>query len=446
MNIEERIYKEQGELLKIIDKALAYAQKNGVTQAAASVSKRTGLKVKVRNQEVEKVSFSKGRSLSIEVYTNRCSGSSYTRDLSEDAIISTVDAAIAISRHTTRDEYAGLPEEKDMQDQNVDLDQFHPQEPDADKMANDALSLEKMSLAHPQIKQSYGASFVNSYGQLIIGNTYGTRLCKPFSSFSESINLIAEKDGKMENDGAGHSAVDFADLWSMEKLSSCAIERTISRLGPRKLQTMTCPVIFDKRAAPTLLSFLLDGLNGRSQFQKTTFIKDCLGTKLFPDWINIEENPYIPKKIFSSCFDMDGARTTRKFIINGGVCESYILDAYSARQLKMQNTGNAGMVSNVIVSNSGITKEQLLKQMGKGLIVTELMGSGFDEITGKLSVGACGFWVENGEIQYPVNEITIAGDVKELFQNIVAIDDDFDPRSSVKVGNILIDHMKIAGK
>lgn len=445
MNIEERLSKEQLELQRIIDKTLAYAQKCGVSQAAASVLKQTGLTIKVRNQDVEKVAFSKDRSLSITVYNNHCKGSSATTDLSDDAIISTVDAAIAISHHTEKDEYSGLAEEKDLQDKIIDLDQFHPIEPDPDIMTADAIRLEKLATSNDKVKQSIGATIVNEYGQNILGNTYGQRLYTPYSIFSESVGLIAEKDGKMENGYGYHYAANSNDLWSLEDVAKEAIDDTLSKLGPRKLSTMTCPVIFDKNLSPRLFGYLIAGLSGRDQFKKTSFINDCLGSQLFPEWLSIEENPYIPKELASSCFDADGARTLRRFIINKGINESYILSAYSARQLKMQNTGNAGGTHNLIVTNSKISRSKLLKQMNNGLIVTELMGNGFDSITGDLSVGASGFWVENGEIQYPVNEITIAGNVKNMFKDIVAISNDINQRSSTKVGSVLIDHMKIAG-
>lgn len=446
LNIYERTQKERIELEKTIEKLLAYAKKQGADQTKAAINKQTGITAEIRNQNVEKVTFSKDRSLHITVYCNHCSGSVTTTDLSDDAIYNAIDAAIAISKHTEYDEYSGLPNEDDLYFGNIDLDRFHPQEPDPNVCIENAMNLEKLTIGKPFIKQTISATFHSSYGQGVMGNSNGQMLNIPFSDFSSSISLLAEKDGAMESGYGHHFSCDINDLWSNEKIAKEAIDETISKLGAKKIQTTTSPVIFDNSVSPILFYFLAGGLGGRSQFKKTSFINDCLNKQLFPSWININEDPFIKKNPYSRAFDFDGAKTTAKPIIENGVVKTYILSAYSARQLKMKNTGNAGGSATWKVTNSNITQKQMLKELDTGLLVRDLMGTHFDPNTGDFSFGAEGLWVENGQIAHPVHEITIAGNIKEVYKNLVGIANDIDPRSKIKVGSVLIPSLKIAGK
>lgn len=448
LSINERIKKEQIELEKIIEKAITYAKKQGADQAKIYVSKSTGLDVSVRNQEVENISFNKNRVLGITVYCNNSKANCTTSDLSDDAIYSSVDAAIAIAHYTQKDPFAGLPEKDDLMFETIDLDILHPLEPDPDFSTKQAIELEKLALNHPLIKQTINSSFCNRYGQSIVGNTYGQIITSQFSYFSSSIGLIGEKDGVMENGYGYHFACDINDLWSIETIAKEAIDKTIRHIGARKIKTISVPVIFDKSTATTLFNFLISALSGKSQFKKTSFLNDCLNTQVLPNWLSVYEDPLIKKEFASSYVDNDGAKTIPRFIVEDGVVKSYLLSAYSARQLKLKNTGNAGGIYNWIINskNKVPTKNELLKTLDKGLIVTSLMGHGFDPITGDYSFGAKGLWVEQGEILYPVHEITIAGNAKDTLKNIIAIDNDINKKSQIKTGNILVDTIKIAGK
>lgn len=445
LNIYERTEKDRSELTKTIEKILAYAKKKGADEAAVAISKKTGISTKVRNQDVEKLTFSKDRSIGITVYCNKCSGSVATTDISDESLYNAVDAAIAISKHTQYDEYSGLPDESDLYKDNIDLDMFHPQEPDPDFCINRALELEKLTIGKPFIKQTVASSFSSKYGLTVIGNSLGQIISIPTSAFSSSLTTIGEKDGNMETGSGYHLSCDLNDLWSNEKIANEAIEDTTSRLGAIKINTMTAPIIFDKLVSPSLFGVLAAGLSGRSQFKKTSFITGCLEQQLFPSWINVYEDPFIKKNIHSAPFDSDGSKTIAKPIVENGIIKTYLLSSYSARQLKMKNTGNAGGTYNWIISNSNISQKDLLKEMGTGLLVKDTIGSHIDRTTGDFSFGVSGDWIENGEVAYPVHEITIAGNIKDVFKNIVKIANDPDPRVGKQVGSMFIGELKIAG-
>lgn len=445
MEINERIDKEQRDLEKIVRKALAYAEKNGADEAVVSVSKSTGLSTSVRNRNVEKVTFRKTRSMAICVYKNKCKGVAASSDLSDSAVKDAIDAAIAISKHTEPDQYSGLPDKNDLLMESVDLDQFHPTEPNSDECIETALELEKIGLSNPKIKQSMGARISQNYGLAVRGNTLGQIFSHKHSGFSRSLSLTAEQDGISECGSGWHSSCDKNDLWDLEKIAKEAIEDTVSQLGARKIKTTSAPVIFDRLEAATIFEWLEDGLYGSNQFHKSSFINECLGQKLFPRWLNITEDPLIKKSAYSSPIDADGVKTFKHPIITDGAVASYILSTYSARQLKLPCTGNSGGTYTWFITNNGISRQRLIKQMGTGLVITSLMGSGFDSVTGDISYGARGLWYENGELVCPVKEVTIAGNARDIFSSIVAISNDIDERSSCKTGSVLLGEMKIAG-
>lgn len=446
LNIYERTEKERIDLEKTIEKILSYAKKQGADQAKVSINKNTGISADIRAQSVEKVTFSKDRSLGITVFCNHCSGSVATTDLSDSAIYDAVDAAIAISKHTERDEFSGLADKDDLYFDHIDLDRFHPKEPDPDLCIQRAMELERLTMGKPMIKQTISSYTSSSYGQAVFGNSYGQIISIPFSSFCSSLTLLGEKDGNMETGGGYHISCDSDNLWSTEKIADEAISDTVSKLGARKVSTTTSPVIFDNTVAPSVFSILCSAISGNMQYKKISFINDCLGQQIFPSWINVYEDPLIKKSLYSRSFDHDGVKTKPKHIIENGIVKTYILSAYTARQLKMKNTGNAGGTCTLKISNSGISQEALFNEMGTGLLVKETMGMDIDPTTGDFSFGAEGQWIENGQIVYPVHEITIAGNIKDVFKNIVKIANDIDPRFKNKVGSILLGPLKIAGK
>lgn len=446
MNIQERLVSEETELKALVNKALNYISDKHLDQAKVCVDKDTGLSTSVRNQETEKVDFTKSRSMVVTIYNNHHKGFAMTSDLSESAVFSTIDAAIAISKHTGEDIYCGLAEKEDLQTEYTDFDVFYPKEPDPDKQIAVAMELEKICMSKEHIKQCIGASTSNNYSQMVYGNTLGQIFTERSSSYSEGISLLAEKDGKMENGGSYHYSYTTDKLWSLEELSAEAIEDTVSKLGGESITTRTSPVIFDRYIATSLFSWLMSGLAGTSQFKKTSFIAGCLGKELMPKWLTVHEDPYAMHEMSSSCVTSSGAKTVKRDIVSSGTVASYLLSAYSARQLKMKNTGNDDGTHTWYITNSGITRKELEKQMNNGLIVNELLGSGFNPITGDLSVGASGFLVENGEIVRPVKEITIAGNAVDIFRNIAAISNDVNMKSSIRTGSILVDGIKIAGK
>jgi PmbA protein len=444
MTPTKQIAVELGQLKEAVSYALEQAAKFGASQAEVSIAKQTGISVATRQCEVETLEFNHDGALGIAVYRDQCKGSASTSDLSHEAIDRAVKAALDIAEYTSADAATGIADKSLLATDIRDLKLFHPHPLDPDRFIELANECEAIALDHPGIKASDGASVNSHYGVKVYGNSHGFVEGYPTSRHSLSCMLIAG-DEEMQRDYAYTVARDFADLESAKTIAERAVSKTLSRLNAQKIATCQVPVLFDKDVSSGLLGHLVMAISGSNLYRRSSFLLDQLGERVFPDWMQVFEDPFIEKALASTPFDSEGVRTQPLDVIKDGVLASYLLTSYSARKLGMQSTGHAGGIHNWRVSDSGLSQKELLKQMGTGLLVTELMGQGVNVVTGDYSRGAAGFWVENGEIAYPVHEITIAGTLQQMFKQIVAIGNDRDRNSAIDTGSILIESMKIAG-
>ncbi|AEH32243.1 metalloprotease PmbA [Vibrio anguillarum] len=447
MDVKQQVAQQRIELEAAVAKALEMAALSS-DAAEVAITKSTGLSVSTRMCEVENVEFNSDGALGITVYRGQRKGSASTSDLSEKAIAQTVAAALDIALYTSEDPYAG-PAPKELMVRNIpDLDLFHPDEPNPDMAAKIAIAAEEKALAYSnKIKQSDGASYDSHYGVKVYGNSHGLLASYASSRHSISCCVIGEgKNGEMERDYSYTVARHRDDLWSPELVGQQAAEKTISRLDAKKLKTGKVPVMFAADVATGLIGHLVMAISGGSLYRKSSFLLDKLGEKILPDWFNIAEKPHVLRGLASSPFDSEGVFTQDRQIITDGVLSTYLLSSYAARKMKMTPTGHAGGIHNWYVQSTGQNFEQMLKALGTGLLVTEVMGQGVNAVTGDYSRGAAGFWVENGVIQYPVSEITIAGNLKDMFQQMVAVGSDVETRSQIQTGSILLESMKIAGE
>ncbi|MFT5879211.1 MAG: PmbA protein [Moritella sp.] len=445
MNLKQQITSEQNNLELAVAKALEIAKQAGASDAEVAISRQTGLSVSTRMGEVENVEFNHDGALGICVYRGQRRGNASTSDLSDAAIQRTVAAALDIALYTAEDEFSGLADRELMAFDPEDLDLCHPIKIEPEFAIKQASLTERLALdADPRIVNSEGA-FTSHYGVKVYGNSHG--LINGYASTRHSMSavLIADQDGLMERD-YGYSMVrDSSQLWTPEHVAQEAVKRTVEKLGARKIDTCNVPVIFHHDVASSLMGQLVMGISGGSLYRKSSFLLDKLGEQIFPDWLNIQERPHIKGGLASAAYDAEGVKTKDLNVIEQGMLKSYLLTSYSGRKLGMQTTGHAGGIHNWNVTGKGETLAQLCRQMGTGLLVTELMGQGVNIVTGDYSRGASGFWVENGEIQYPVHEITIAGNLADMFKNMVAVGSDIDERSSILMGSTLLESMQIAG-
>ncbi|ATC58499.1 metalloprotease PmbA [Vibrio anguillarum] len=447
MDVKQQVAQQRIELEAAVAKALEMAALSS-DAAEVAITKSTGLSVSTRMCEVENVEFNSDGALGITVYRGQRKGSASTSDLSEKAIAQTVAAALDIALYTSEDPYAG-PAPQELMVRNIpDLDLFHPDEPNPEMAAKIAIAAEEKALAYSnKIKQSDGASYDSHYGVKVYGNSHGLLASYASSRHSISCCVIGEgKNGEMERDYSYTVARHRDDLWSPELVGQQAAEKTISRLDAKKLKTGKVPVMFAADVATGLIGHLVMAISGGSLYRKSSFLLDKLGEKILPDWFNIAEKPHVLRALASSPFDSEGVFTQDRQIITDGVLSTYLLSSYAARKMKMTPTGHAGGIHNWYVQSTGQNFEQMLKALGTGLLVTEVMGQGVNAVTGDYSRGAAGFWVENGVIQYPVSEITIAGNLKDMFQQMVAVGSDVETRSQIQTGSILLESMKIAGE
>ncbi|WP_312319409.1 metalloprotease PmbA [Atlantibacter hermannii] len=415
--------------------------------AEVAVSKTTGISVSTRYGEVENVEFNSDGALGITVYHQNRKGSASSTDLSPDAIARTVQAALDIARYTSPDPCAGVADKELLAFDAPDLDLFHPAEVDADRAIELAARAEEVALkADKRITNTEGGSFNSHYGIKVFGNSHDMLQSYCSTRHSLSSCVIAEQDGDMERDYAYTIGRAIEDLRSPEWVGEECAQRVLSRLAPRKLSTMKAPVIFAREVATGLFGHLVGAIAGGAVYRKSTFLLDSLGKQILPEWLTIEEHPHLLKGLASTPFDSEGVRTERRDIVKDGVLQQWLLTNYSARKLGLTSTGHAGGIHNWRINGRGLGFDALLKEMGTGLVVTELMGQGVSGITGDYSRGAAGFWVENGVIQYPVSEITIAGNLKDMWRNIVTIGDDIETRSNIQCGSVLLPEMKIAGQ
>ncbi len=446
MNSEEQVLQEQNHLESIVSEALQIAQQLGADSAEISISKQTGISVNTRGGEVENIEFNKDGALGIAVYRDGRKGSSSTADLSQDAIRRCIEAALEISKYTAVDPCAGLADKELMGWDAPDLELLYPVALDPEYGLDLARRCELHALSiDPRIKQSDSGNFSSHHGIKVYGNTHGFVKGYAASRHSLSCVLIGEQDGDMQRDYSFSTARELSELWTPESIAEDAVKRTVAHLGGRKINTTEVPVLFLPRSANSLFGHLVSAISGGNLYRKSSFLLDSLNTSVFPDWLQIKEIAHLKKGLASTPFDSEGVRTLDRLIIENGVLQTYLLTSYSARKMGMQPTGHAGGIHNWRVTGRDESYADLIKQMGTGLIVSELMGQGVNIVTGDYSRGATGFWVENGEIMYPVEEITIAGNLKDMFSNIVAVGNDVDLRTSLQSGSVLIEKMKIAG-
>lgn len=434
----------------LVDTALAHAKKLGATDAGAEASEGCGLTVSVRKGELENVERNRDKSLGVTVYVGNRRGNASTSDFSEAAIAQTVQAAYDIARFTAEDPVGGLPDEADIAKEHPELDLFHPWAVTSEEAARLALECEAAALStDKRITNSEGAGVSAQQSHFFSAHTHGFRGGYASSRHSISVAPIAGKGDDMQRD-AWYSSMRSADeLASPEAVGRYAAERALSRLKSRKIKTTECPVLFESPLAAGLLGGLVQATSGGALYRRSTFLLDSLGKAVLPKHIDVLEDPHVPRGKGSSPFDDEGVVTRKRKVVDGGRLEGYFLSTYSARKLGMKTTGNAGGSHNLTLS-SRLTKrgddlDEMLRKLGTGLFVIELMGQGVNYVTGDYSRGAAGYWVENGEIAFPVQEITIAGHLGEMFQQIVAVGADAYTYGSKTIGSILIEKMKIAG-
>jgi len=446
MNVSTQVAEQRKVLEQAVAQALDLA-KASTDGAEVAVTKTTGIGVSTRYGEVENVEFNSDGALGITVYHQNRKGSASSTDLSPEAIKRTVQAAIDIARYTSADPYAGPADADLLAFDAPDLDLYHPWEIDADRAIELAAQAEQASLkADSRITNTEGGSFNSHVGIKVFGNSHGMMQSYCSSRHSLSSCVIAEQDGNMERDYAYTIGRAFEDLKSPDWVGEECARRVLSRLAPRKLSTMKAPVIFAPEVATGLFGHLVGAISGSSVYRKSTFLLDALGQQILPEWLTINEQPHLLKGLASTPFDSEGVRTEARDIIKDGVLQTWLMTSYSARKLGLKSTGHAGGIHNWRIAGQGSSFDDLLKQMGRGLVVTELMGQGVSAITGDYSRGAAGYWVENGEIQYPVSEITIAGNLKDMWRNIVTVGNDIETRSNIQCGSVLLPEMKIAGQ
>lgn len=445
-----KVITQVAEQRKTLENAVAQAlelAKVGVDAAEVAVTKTTGISISTRFGEVENVEFNSDGALGITVYHQQRKGSASSTDLSPDAIARTVQAALDIARYTSPDPFAGPADKELLAFDAPDLDLFHPAELDAERGIELAARAEQASLQFdPRITNTEGGSFNSHYGIKVFGNSHGMLQSYSSSRHSLSSCVIAEHEGDMERDYAYTIARDINELKTPEWVGEECARRTLSRLAPRRLPTMEAPIMFAAEVATGLFGHLVGAISGSSVYRKSTFLLDSLGKQILPEWLTINEQPHLLKGMASTPFDSEGVRTVERNIVENGVLQTWLMTSYSARKLGMQSTGHAGGIHNWRIAGQGLGFEDMLKKMGTGFLVTELMGQGVSGVTGDYSRGAAGFWVENGEIQYPVSEVTIAGNLKDMWSNLVTMGDDIELRSNIQCGSALLEAMKIAGE
>lgn len=434
------------QLKQITQDVLKLAKSAGASSAETEVSFGTGQSVSVRMGETENIEYNRDKGVSVTVYFGHKKGQASSSDLSSLALKDTVEAACNIAKYTAEDEFCGLAEAALMATKFPDLSLHHPWNISVEDALEIAKTCEAAALEvdKKRITNSEGASVYNSEGVFAYANSHGFVGGYPSTRHSISCSVIAEAGDAMQRDYWYTNARDAADMESAASVGKLAGERTVKRLGARPIKTGQYPVLFEAPLASGLISSLLSAISGGNLYRKSSFLLDSLGSLIAAPLLNIEELPHLPKGVASSAFDSEGVATHARKLVENGVLQGYLLSSYSSRKLGMQTTGNAGGAHNIVVSHTNHQFADLLAQMGTGLLVTEMLGHGLNMVTGDYSRGAAGFWVENGMIVHPVEEITIAGNMKDMLKQIVAIGDDAIKQSAKQVGSILIEQMTVA--
>lgn len=437
---------DSAQLSQIVDEMITEARRLGASAAEAGVSIEAGLSVNVRLGEVETIEHNRDKGLGITVYFGQRKGSASTSDFSSQAIRDSVKAACDIARYTEADEYAGLADKDQMASDIPDLDLYHHWDLSAEQAIEISKECEEAARSFDsRIINSEGAGVSSHDGFRVYGNSHGFMGMYPSSRHSLSVAVIGEHDNNMQRDSWYTVSRQPEKLQAAAEVGKQAAQHTVARLDARKISTCQVPILFDADVARGLLGHFVRAINGGAQYRKSTFLLDQLGKVVFPSRIQIDERPHLKSALGSAPFDSEGLATCQRDLLVGGELQSYVLDSYSARRLGMQSTGNAGGTHNVFISDDGLNQTQLLKKMDRGILVTEVMGQGVNIVTGDYSRGASGFWVENGEIQYPIEEFTLASRLQDMYMNLVAIGNDVDMRGNLCTGSWLIEQMTVAG-
>lgn len=436
-----------GQLLEsTVTEAVGLARRLGADQAEAGISHEEGFSVTVRMGDLESVERQRDRGLSVTVYRGGRKGSASTVDYSSDAVEQTVRKAMSIAEFTAEDEFAGLAEADRMAGDLPDLDLYHPWEIDIAEAERLALRAEDAARgADERISNSEGATVSTGGGVRAYANSHGFCAGVPASSHTLSCSVVAAQNGSLERDYWYTTARVPGDLEPPESVGETASGRTIRRLGARQLSTRTVPVVFPADLARGLFGHLVSAITGTSQYRRASFLLDAAGERIFPDFMEIREDPFIPRAMASAAYDSEGVATQRRTLVENGVLGGYVLSSYSARRLGLKTTGNAGGVRNLIVTPNGGPLEALLAECPQAFLVGELLGQGVNTVTGDYSRGAAGFWVEDGAIVHPVHEVTLAGNLKDIFMNIHKAGSDVDTRSGIRSGSVLVEGMTVAG-
>ncbi len=440
------IVKVQAGLESVAEQVLQLAKGRGATAAEVALSEESGLSVNVRLGEVETIEFNKDKGIGVTVYFGQRKGSASTADFSRAALDDAVRAACSIATFTADDPYTGLADADRMATEIPDLDLNYPWDVTPEMAIELATACEDAARSYDeQISNSEGASLSSHEGTRVYANSHGFIGGYSTTRHSMSCSVIAEDKNGMQRDYWYSVARDRNDLESALEIGNKSAARTLQRLGGRRLETGKVPVLFAADVAGSLISHMISAIRGGNLYRKSSFLLDKLGEQIFPDFVHIHEKPHMKKVLGSAPYDSEGVATYARDLVRDGVLQGYVLDSYAARKLKMESTANSGGVHNVLIEAGELDQQGLLREMGSGLLVTELLGMGVNTVTGDYSRGAAGFWVENGVIAYPVDEITIAGNLSDMFMQLQAVGNDIDYRGNIKCGSLLIDAMTIAG-
>lgn len=429
--------------------ALARATRAGAAQAEVAASVGTGLSVTVRKGQVESIEHQRDRGFSVTVYFAQRKGAASTSDLAPASIEETVAKACSIARYTAADACGGLADAECMAGtlNDLDLDLDHPWALDPDEAVAMAHDCEAAGLdADARIDNTEGATLSSHRSLRIYANSHGFVGGYPSTSHSLSCSLIAGREEAMQRDYWYTSARSREDLESPRAVGRRAAERAVQRLGAKRIGTRSVPVIFVAEVARGFFGHLISAVRGTSQYRNSSFLLGAAGQRVLPEWLDIHERPHLPRGAASAPFDAEGVATRDRDLVASGVLRGYVLSSYSARRLGLQTTGNAGGIHNLLVTSNAGSLDELIRQMGRGLVVTELMGQGVNGVTGDYSRGASGFWIEGGAIAHPVQEVTIAGNLKELYPAIAAVGSDVDRRGAIQTGSVLVERMTVAGE
>ena len=436
-----------GELERIAAAVLDAAKRNGATAAETEVSQGIGQSVTVRQAAVETISYNRDKGISVTVFVGQRRGHASTADFAAGAIAATVDKALAIARYTAEDPAAGLADPARLARTWPDLDLYHPWDLAVEAAVELGREAEASALAvDARITNSEGATVARSESEFVYANTLGFAGGYRSSRHHIDCSVVGEEDGAMQRDYWYTAARAPSDLASAADVGRIAGQRTVRRLGGRQLGTLECPVVFEAPEAADLIGYFVQAVSGGSLYRKSSFLLDSIGTQVFASQVHLREEPHILRGRGSAPFDSEGVATSPRDVVRDGVVQGYFLGSYSARKLGMQSTGNGGGSHNLVLAHGEDDLAALLVRMGRGLLVTEQLGQGVNPVTGDFSRGAAGFWVEDGVIAYPVEEITIAGNLRDMYRDIVAIGSDVDRRGSRHTGSILISRMTVAGQ